>query len=101
MGQKYADGLERVELYVFGKDLEFVAKPPEQQRVPVTLITRTGRYRAGMRTYPRTGDVYICPDLVAERDDRKTSLAKVLKDLGVKPDGEVQITIDGATLTLL
>ena len=54
-----------------------------------------------MRTYPRTGDVYICPDLVAERDDRKTSLAKVLKDLGVKPDGEVQITIDGATLTLL
>jgi hypothetical protein len=47
LSQKYADGLERVELFVCSEFTTSIVKPEEGQRLPITLVTPQGKYRGG------------------------------------------------------
>ena len=98
---RYADGLERVEVYVsdeFVGDIERM--PKEGERLEITFSTRTGIYDGGIRNYQGRLP-YVCPNLVSRKDGKKVSLARVLKDNGVKPRDKVKIRISDSTWTLL
>ena len=60
-------------------------------------VTSKGTFREGRRTYPTDGkdSVYLCPDLISERDGKKVSLAKVLDEVGVKPGATIDVDIVG------
>ena len=99
--QWYANGLERVELYVYSReDIARVEKPEPKERVAITLSTARGDYEGGLRNnldqYP-----YVCPDLRSKRDDSKVYLANVLRDNGFKPGDRVKVRISDRTWTLV
>jgi hypothetical protein len=100
LGQKYADGLERVELYLLRQCEALIQKPPANQRTAIELITKTGGYQGGLRTNPPSGSVYVCPDLVSRKGEA-VSLARVLKDSDIQIGQEVEVIVDGNTLTLV
>jgi hypothetical protein len=98
---RYADGLERIELYVSEPFVEFVERiPKEGERLQITFSTPTGIYDGGIRNYQGRSP-YICPNLVSQKDGKKVSLARVLKDNGVKPRDSVTIRVSDSTWTLL
>jgi hypothetical protein len=88
-----AEGLEAVELYVLKRFESQIKKPEPHIREPILVVTATGAYRGGLRTIPSTGDVYLCPDLRSERDGRKVSLARILKDKGIEPRSKIDVRI--------
>jgi hypothetical protein len=101
LSQSYANGLERVELYVYSQDdIASVEKPRPKERITITFSTAHGDYEGGLRNnldqYP-----YVCPDLRSKADDTKASLAQILKDNGFKPGDRLRVRIDGRTWTLL
>lgn len=83
LGQYYADGLERVELYVCREFIESVSSPPHGERINIKLVTPRGTYGGGLRTYARTEEPYLCPDLNSQQDGARVSLAKVLRENGI------------------
>ena len=87
------EGLEAVELYVRRDSDSFVQQPKPKKREPVRVLTATGAYRGGLRMYQRSRSVYLCPDLISERDGSKVSLAKVLKENGIEPRDEINVRI--------
>jgi hypothetical protein len=89
------EGLEAVELYVCRDFDSFVQKPEPEQREPVSVLTATGMYRGGLRTLQQAQSVYLCPDLISEWDGSKVSLARILKENGIKPKDEVNVRIEG------
>ena len=101
LNQKYADGLERVELYVCSEFLTSVMKPDKGQRVPITLVTGHGRFQGGLRDLQGKGWPYICPDLISEKDGRKVSLARILKDNGIVPKDTISVRVSGGIWELL
>jgi hypothetical protein len=92
--RRYADGLEIVEAYVPRNWERLIPKPPAGQRVPIILITETGRYVAGLRTYPKQEWIYICLDLRAVPCGTKISLARLLQEYGYKPKDYVDFTVE-------
>jgi hypothetical protein len=84
--------LEAVELYVCWDFDSVVQKPERGQRQPVSVLTATGLYRGGLRTLQQA---YLCPDLISEWDGSKVSLARILKENGIKPKDEVNVRIEG------
>ena len=96
--RKYADGLEAVELYLCREYEGQVAKPASGKRAEIVLITETGRYLGGLRTYPGTGNVYVSPDLKSDPGGEKVSLARVLKESGVEPRQEIELVMEGGVL---
>jgi hypothetical protein len=97
--RKYADGLERVELYVCSEFTSSV-RVPEGQRIPMTLVTPQGRYAGGLRDYQGKQWPYVCPDLVREKDSGKVSLARILKDNGISPGDTITVQVSGDTWEL-
>ena len=95
LGNKYADGLERVELYVCSESIPSVAIPPEGQRVPITVVTPQGKYQGGLRDNQGRGWPYICGDLYL--NGRRVSLSRILKDNGVSPRDTISVRISGQT----
>lgn len=99
LSQTYADGLQRVELYVCTECIPSIEKPRPGERVGITFSTQHGNYEGGLRNnldqYP-----YVCPDLCTRLGD-KTSLARVLRDNGVKPHDRVKVSVSGTTWNLL
>jgi hypothetical protein len=99
LSQMYANGLQRVELYVCTESIPSVETPRPGERVIITFSTRLGDYQGGLRNnldqYP-----YVCPDLRTKLGD-KTNLATVIRDNGVKPHDRVRVSISGKTWTLL
>jgi hypothetical protein len=100
LSQKYADGLERVELYVCSEFTGSVMSPEEGQRMPITLRTPQGRYQGGLRNHQGCGWPYICPDLVSEKSGRKVSLARILKDNGISPGDTISVRVSHPTWEL-
>ena len=100
--QKYANGLERVELYV---DRAFTAqlpdKPRPRLRVNVIVRTKAGTYHGGLRTHEKSDKVYLCPDLVSESDSQYISLAKVLKNVHFGPGDKVEVEVEEGKWTIL
>jgi hypothetical protein len=77
-----------------------VPKPPTGQRRDIEFITKAGTYRGGLRTNPPDGSAYVCPDL-RDQSGKRFSLARVLKDNGIKTRQEVEVVVDGNVLTLV
>ena len=101
LSQSYANGLERVELYVYsGQDIARIEKPKPKERVAITFSTARGDYEGGLRNnldqYP-----YVCPDLRSKRDDSKVSLASILRDNGFNPGDRVKVRVCDRTWTLV
>ena len=94
LSNRYSDGLERVEAYVRPQWEPLVPKPPAGQRVTITLVTQTGRYRGGLRTYPKKEQIYICPDLTTIPAGTRTSLAKLLDENGYRPKDYVDFIVE-------
>lgn len=94
-----ADGVERVELYVYRDFDQFIEKPKPHRREPITLITPTGTYLAGLRTLQQNQEVYICPDLYL--NGSRLSLARVLADLKIGPHDEVNIEVKNRNWKIL
>jgi hypothetical protein len=106
LGQYYADGLERVELYVCREFIGCISSPPHGERVNVTLVTPRGTYGGGLRTYARTEEPYLCPDLTSKQDGTRVSLAKILENNGINISAGggrdlVRVKIDGSNWKLL
>lgn len=94
----YADGLERIELFVQGDHVRYLAPLEPGIRCPVALVAHGQRYQAGLRAQPGDGRPYLCPDLRAP-DNRRTSLARLLVDLG-SPKA-VDFDVVGTTWTVV
>ena len=101
LGKPSPEGLEAVELFPRNPAAFPGLKPPYHQRNLVSVITPAGTYRGAIRTYPTDGkykdSVYLCPDLISDKDNRKISLAKMLSEIGVKARDTVNVDIDGST----
>ena len=94
-GQRYADGLERFELYVCSESIPSVAIPPEGQRVLITVVTPQGKHLGGLRNNQGRGWPYICPDLYL--NGRKVSLSRILRDNGISPGQTISVRVSGQT----
>jgi hypothetical protein len=95
----YSNGLEVIELFV-STGSKHLPRPPKGQRVPVTLAVGGAAYTAGLRTYPPTGDVYLCRDLVDVQSGARTSLARVFDNSGVPTDKPITVHVEGDTWTV-
>ena len=71
-------------------------KPALGERVSVTVVTSSGTFQGGIRTYPSDDkeSVYLCPDLYRS-NGVKVSLAKVLDEVGIKPKDTVKVRVEG------
>ena len=71
------------------------------KRDPITLVTPTGTYRAGMIDNQGKGWPYICPDLYTASGS-KVSLAQVLRENGIplSQNQPLQFDVSGNTWTL-
>jgi hypothetical protein len=98
--QPSPEELEAVELYVCRDFDSFVQRPKPKQREPILVLTTTGTYRGGLRTYERSRSVYLCRDLISERDGSKVSLAKVLKENGIAPGTEINVRVGDGCWTI-
>jgi hypothetical protein len=105
LGRPSPEGLDAVELFPWNPAAFPGQKPPYHQRNPVRVIISAGTYRGGILTYPTNGkykdSVYLCPDLISDKDNRKISLAKMLSEIGVKARGTVNVDIDGSTWRII
>jgi hypothetical protein len=98
---RYADGLERAELYVCDEFVSGIARMPKDgERLQITFSTQAGSYDGGIRSYKGRW-AYVCPNLVSRKDGRRVSLARILKGNGIKPRDKVTIRISDSTWTLL
>lgn len=96
---KYADGLERVELYVLRESLPLDSTPKRGKREAITFSTPAGRsYEGGLRTYEGRWP-YVCPDLYHGKT--KLSLARLLKDSGIRARQTVSIKVTGSNWELI
>lgn len=95
ISQKYASGLDVVELCLYREYTSLVSSPPINTRRDITLVTKLGSYKAGLITYPPSGEVYISPTLYAEKSGKRTTLAKVLDEMGIRPREDVRVLADG------
>jgi hypothetical protein len=100
LGLRYADGLERVELYLLSEYETLISKPPTGHRKPIQLVTKSGSYRAGFRTNPPSCPAYICPDL-RDENGRQTKLARLLKDCGIPMHGQVEVMVSEDVFTFV
>jgi hypothetical protein len=96
LGRPSPEGLEAVELFPW-RPSEFPGKKPALgERVSVTVVTSSGTFQGGIRTYPSDDkeSVYLCPDLYRS-NGAKVSLAKVLDEVGIKPKDTVKVRVEG------
>ena len=75
-GEPYADGLERMEIWVDKKDASFL---PYQLgiRVKVKLCVNGTNFESGLRSTEKCPYVWVCPDMLDDAN-QKISLARVL-----------------------
>ncbi len=100
MSQRYADGLTRCVLYVCNGFEQSVPRLEIGQQVEIILSTRIGDFRARLRAESSvSGRLYVCPDLRSTSDE-KVTLARVLKDCGIKLGQEVEVSIKDAKWTM-
>lgn len=93
LSNHYADGLERMEIWVkktLASPLPFQIK----KRIPIILTIGNESYEAGLRATEKTPYVWICPDLKDSRG-KTVSLARVLKNNGMKKNQMVNLEVDG------
>src|SRR5690349_13585744 len=93
-GKPYADGLETVELGVtsdFHHD-PVLPKLEPRRRLPWTLKTPIGIFRAGLRRYPRSEQwLYMCPDLYRDNNGSRISLARILRELQIPHHSRIDV----------
>jgi len=94
LSQTYADGRERVEMYVIGEVPAAVPQPDQGKRMDIILRTPSGDFYSGLRRYPQTGQVYVCPDVVAVATQERTSLARVLEDCGFGAGDTILVRVE-------
>jgi hypothetical protein len=98
LGQYYASGLERIEIWINKKD----ARPlpyEEGERVDIELSIGSRRYRAGLRATRHNPYVWICPNLEDEHGKR-TNLAEVFVQSGIEKNEVVAIDVAGSIIHL-
>ncbi len=96
LSNHYADGLERMEIWV-QKTLASPLPYQINRRIPIILTIGTETYEAGLRATLKTPYVWICPDLKDSRGNR-TSLARVLKNNGMRKNQRVNLEVDGCAV---
>lgn len=97
--QHYANGLERVELFVHRESsLPLIEeKPRPDERLPIIFSTPNGDYEGGLRN---SADPYLCPDLW-HKVQGKVSLAEIMRDNNIRPGNLVKVRISEGKWTLL
>ena len=101
IGLKCANGLDSVEL-ALDRDYEAsIQKPAPGSRRNIILGTRLGRFKGVLIGYPPTGEVYIGPTLYSDTTGKRTTLANVMNELGLKPRDDLDVTNEGDVFKLV
>jgi hypothetical protein len=98
LSQHYADGLERMEIWV-DKNLSSSLPHRDNQRISIMLEIGKTIYNAGIRSTPANVYVWICPDLKNEFG-RRVSLASVLTNNGFQKNQVVELYIEDNTVKI-
>jgi hypothetical protein len=93
LSNHYADGLERMEIWI-KKSLASSLPFQIDKRIPIILTMGTETYEAGLRATEKTPYIWICPDL-KDRRGKRVSLARVLKNNGMRKSQMVNLEVDG------
>lgn len=94
LSQFYADGLERMEIWI---DKKLASSLPHRynQRTSIILMIGEKSYNAGIRSTPANEYVWICPDLTDELARKMGSLARALTNNGFQKNQRVSLDIEG------
>jgi len=94
LSQFYADGLERMEIWI-DKKLASSLPHRDNQRISIKLMIGEKSYNAGIRSTPANDYVWICPDLEDEFGRKMGSLARALTNSGFQKNQRVSLDIEG------
>jgi len=93
LGQFYADGLERLEIWI-ARSAAAHLPISVGVRVPISLRVGGQWYDGGLRATTKNDYFWICGDVVDSRGE-KTSLARVLRASGFTKNQKVMLDIQG------
>ncbi len=99
LSQYYADGLERMEIWI-DKKLASSLPHRDNQRISIILMIGEKSYNGGIRSTPANDYVWICPDLRDEVGNKMGSLARVLTNSGFQKNERVRLEIDGTKIRI-
>lgn len=99
LSQFYADGLERMEIWI---DKKHASSLPhrDNQRIPIILMIGEKSYNAGIRSTLANEYVWICPDLKDDFGRKMDSLAYALTNSGFQKNQRVSLDIEGNTIKI-
>jgi hypothetical protein len=99
LSQFYADGLERMEIWIDKKHASLLPHR-DNQRISIILMIGEKSYNAGIRSTPTNEYVWICPDLKDDFGGKMGSLARALTNSGFQKNQRVSLDIEGNTIKI-